>query len=85
LYKFLSADKTDSLETDVNPGSEAIVKGCMAGASVAAGAGASMAGAWVAAGAPQLAMNKPINKIAMKCFRDIKASFRGNCLPNFSP
>jgi hypothetical protein len=89
LYKFLSADETGSLETDINPGSEAIVTGCMAGASVAtagasvaAGAGASMAGAWVAAGAPQAESTSPINNIAMKCFRDIKESFRGNCPPS---
>ena len=84
LYKFLSADETGSLETDINPGSEAIVTGCMAGASVAtagasvaAGAGASMAGAWVAAGAPQAESTSPINNIAMKCFRDIKRILSG--------
>jgi hypothetical protein len=81
LYNFLSADKTGSMETDRNPGSEAVVIGCMAGASVAAAG----AGAWVAAGAPQLAMNKPINKIAMKYFRDIKESFGGIARQIFRP
>jgi hypothetical protein len=72
LYNVLSADKTDSLETDVNPGSEAVVTGCMAGASVAAGAGA-----WVVTGAapPQAEINKPKSKITKKDFRDIKESF----------
>jgi hypothetical protein len=83
LYNFLSADKAGSLETDINPGSEAVVIGCMAGASVAAaGAGAS-----VAAGAalPQAEINKPANKIKItrKYFRDIKESFRGNCPPTY--
>jgi hypothetical protein len=82
LYNVLSAAKTDSLETDVNPGSDAVVMFCMAGASVAAGAGASVAagaGAWVAAGAPpQAEITSPNSKIAKKDFRDIKESFREN-------
>ncbi len=45
-YKLLSAGKTDSLEMDVNPGSDAVLMDGFAGASVAAG----LAGASVAAG-----------------------------------
>src|SRR6266542_2602233 len=78
-YNFLSTGKTDSLETAVNPGSEAVVTACMAGASVAAGAaaGASVA---AGAGAPQAEISMPINKIMKKDFRDIKESFWENNL-----
>jgi outer membrane lipoprotein SlyB len=78
-YNLLSAGRIDSLEMDVNPGSETTVIGRMAGAAVAAGAGASVAaaGASVAAGAagaagfsvaagagaPQDEINKTTSKI----------------------
>ena len=70
LYNFISVRKTGSVETDINCGSEAIVMGCIAGASVAAGADASVAAA------PHAERNSPNSNITKKDFSDIKASFR---------